>query len=214
MKNAPKIDAPESGQETTVESDEENTLENPPENEPDFSAENLSGQMSLENLSEDVAKTYDGFDPSKHATNEDGTPRMRVDGSYALKRGRKAGTSIAQASQIVAEKPAPMSAKAARAANVVTNKAAAHATVKTVVTMLGGMVGEEWNFADQDEADAMVQAVTAYYDANGQIQMSPETMLGIQLIAYAAPRVQHPNTKSKLEKAWDWTKKIMGYGGA
>jgi hypothetical protein len=37
---------------------------------------------------ETAVRQWIGFDPAIHAVNEDGTPRLRVDGSYARKRGR------------------------------------------------------------------------------------------------------------------------------
>lgn len=43
--------------------------------------------MSNNNTTADVI-----FDPAIHATDADGTPVMRKDGTFALKRGRKPGT--------------------------------------------------------------------------------------------------------------------------
>lgn len=169
--------------------------------------------MTLEEMAEPVAKAYADFDPARHAVNADGSPRLKADGTYALKRGRKAGAATAQApapAPATAEsKPAPLSVKKARDAGLVNNKAAARATVKTVVGVLGGVIGPEWDFESPEEADGMVEAVTAYYDANGQVQMSPEAVLLFQVAGYALPRFQHPNTRGKFAVAWDWVLRVI-----
>jgi len=190
----------------------ENLTKNPPE-----SQEENAGQMTLENMTVEVSEIYAGFDPEKHAVNTDGTPKKRADGQWANKRGRKPGQTAATATPAAtgAPKPttAPLSAKKARESGLVTNKAAAHATVKTVVYALGSTIGPEWDFNTPEEQQNMLNAVEAYYDAHGQLNISPEMMLTFQVFAYAAPRTQHPNTKEKLKSAWEWCKNLLKFGG-
>lgn len=195
-------------QETGAENESKNAQENHTENLPESQA-----QMTLENMTEEVSKIYEGFDPLKHAVNPDGTPKKRADGQWASKRGRKPGqTSVTPTVQAATSKPdaPPLSAKKARETGLITNEAAARQTVALVVTALGSTIGEEWNFETQEEADNMRAAVKAYYDAHGQVPISPEMMLSFQVFAYAAPRVKHPNTQSKLKTAWDWCLKLFG----
>lgn len=199
---------PETGENQT----EKTTPENSSENTPESQAENLAGQMTLENMTVEVSQIYAGFDPAKHAVNPDGTPKKRADGQFASKRGRKPGQTNAPASPApAAPVSAPLSVKKARESGLVTNKAAAHATVKMAVTALGSTIGPEWDFETPEEAQNMIDAVTAYYDANGQVQISPELMLALQVGMYAAPRVQHPNTKSKLKSAWEWARGLFNF---
>ena len=42
-----------------------------------------------------MSNTSTVFNPAIHAVDENGAPRLRKDGTYALKRGRKAGTTYA-----------------------------------------------------------------------------------------------------------------------
>ena len=49
------------------------------------------------------------FDPAIHATDNEGNPVMRKDGTFALKRGRKAGSTVtpALAASTLTPLPAP-----------------------------------------------------------------------------------------------------------
>ena len=215
-------DIPNADTENGAENVEETTHENSTENAQENQAENLT----LEGMTKEVSEIYAGFDPSKHAVNPDGTPRKKVDGSFANKRGRKPGQTAATVTPaataatvppVATGEPksttAPLSAKKAREGGLITNKQAAHATVKMVVTALGSTIGPEWDFESPEEAQHMIDAVHAYYDANGQVQISPELMLSFQVFAYAAPRSQHPNTKQKFKSAWEWCKNLLKFGG-
>ncbi len=201
--------------ENVTETDAQNVTENTTENQGESQAPADGAQMTLENMTAEVSQIYAGFDPEKHAVNADGTPKKRADGQWANKRGRKPGQTSAATSPSAPTSPAkpapvaPLSAKKAREGGVITNKQAAHATVKMAVTALGSTIGPEWDFESPEEAQNMIDAVHAYYDANGQVQISPEMMLGFQVFAYAAPRSQHPNTKEKLKSAWDWCKGLF-----
>lgn len=204
--------------ENVTENGEENTPENSTEKPVESQAPADDGQMTLETMTAEVSEIYAGFDPEKHAVNADGTPKKRADGQWANKRGRKPGQTAAATATPAATgvpKPttAPLSAKKARESGLVTNKAAAHATVKTVVYALGSTIGPEWDFNTPEEQQNMLNAVEAYYDAHGQLNISPEMMLTFQVFAYAAPRTQHPNTKEKLKSAWEWCKNLLKFGG-
>jgi len=211
-------EAPKNDAEVSAENVQENTQENHTEISVESQAPETAGQMTLDTMTAEVSEIYAGFDPQKHAVNPDGTPRKKADGSFANKRGRKPGqtAAVSPSAPTDATKPpitAPLSAKKAREGGVITNEAAARQTVALVVTALGSTLGEEWNFETPEEADNMRAAVKAYYDAHGQVQISPELMLTFQVFAYAAPRSQHPNTKAKLKNAWDWCKNLFAKVG-
>jgi hypothetical protein len=61
------------------------------------------------------------------------------------------------------------------------------------------LVGPEWDFQNQAEADGMKAAVSAYIEAKGDGQLTPEAMLLLVVAGYALPRAAHENTRSKLE---------------
>jgi hypothetical protein len=153
---------------------------------------------------EQAAKTWEGFDPKVHAVDADGNPKKKSDGSWAMKRGRKPGSSNS-AAPVTGDNP-PLSAPKARAAGTVTNKAAARAMVATGVGLMCHIVGPEWEARDQSEFDGLADSVKDYFDARGQVQMGPETMLAITLLGYAVPRTEHPNTREKFGRFFTWAK--------
>lgn len=167
-----------------------------------------------------------GFDPMIHARNPDGSPRLRVDGSYARKRGkggrksaedvsRETGDDLFSGSGVSRETddgeagPAPAQTTAAtpstpmaQAANLSSREAAA-AIVITSTTILSRLVGPEWA-ADKPEVKNLTDATKSYIDAKGGIQMSPEMSLFLAVSMYAAPRFAHENTRSKFGQVIDW----------
>lgn len=74
----------------------------------------------------------------------------------------------------------------------------ARAILCTVVGGLRELVGPEWDFADQAEADGMRIALGAYLEAKGGGEMSPEIALILMTCGYAGPRFAHENTRSKF----------------
>ena len=160
-----------------------------------------------------------GFDPAVHAVNPDGSPRLRVDGTYARKRGRggvSRETTQTQTNAGLFDNPAqetdvprgttfatPPSPEAAQV-NLSTREAAA-AIVITSTTILSRVVGAEWA-AEKPELKSLTDATKTYIDAKGGIQMSPEMGLFLAVGMYAAPRFAHENTRSKFVQALDWCK--------
>lgn len=161
-----------------------------------------------------------GFDPMIHARNQDGSPRLRVDGSYALKRGKGgrksdvpvsretgddlfpgAGTSVPRGTDADETSAAPPQAPTVAAA--LSSREAAAAIVITSTTVLSRMVGAEWA-AEKSELKSLTDATKIYIDAKGGIQMSPEMGLFLAVSMYAAPRFAHENTRSKFGQLVDW----------
>lgn len=68
--------------------------------------------------------------------------------------------------------------------------------------------GDEWKPVDKDEAMNVAFAFRDYFDARGVPQMPPEVVLLLAISAYAAPRLNHDNTRKKLQRMFqrvkDW----------
>lgn len=56
------------------------------------------------------------------------------------------------------------------------------------------------------ERDVVVNALATYMQAHEVKDIPPGLMLTIVVVAYAAPRLNHTNTKTKLYGAWLWIK--------
>ena len=206
-----------------------------------------SGSVDSENLSADVpretAETFHveqpdpvadavataveqwvGFDPSIHAVNEDGTPRLKVDGTYARKRGKggrksgDAGTDTSgeadlfgfAATSVPRETPSAQTATAPSptphqtAPNMSSQQAAAMLVI-ACTTVMGKLVGPEWH-AEKPEQKALVDATKIYLDSKGGLNVTPEMGLFIAVSMYAVPRLAHENTRSKFGLAVDWVR--------
>ena len=197
-----------------------------------------AGETDSESLSapETVAETADpvadavaqsiglnvGFDPSIHAVNPDGTPRMRVGGKgYALKRGKggRKSVSVSGAADIAGETDLfgdPVSAAPAGettsaspqtgpANTTINSREAAAMIVMTCTTVLSKVVGPEWA-AEKDEARNLTNATKIYLDSKGGLNVSPEMALFLAVTGYAVPRLAHENTQSKFSKVVQWCK--------
>lgn len=136
-----------------------------------------------------VAEAHEGFDPLVHAVNPDGTPKRKVDGSYAMKRGRKSGaapTTNNAAAQVVKTEPTINTDEAARqSCNMLINGAVL-------------LFGEQWAPRDKDEANGLKTSFKNYFDARGVPNVPPEVGLAVALLAYSLPRVTHEKTVSRF----------------
>lgn len=169
-----------------------------------------------------------GFDPMIHARNPDGSPRLRVDGSYARKRGkgnrksddtvsRETGGDLFSGAGAGADVPrgtdtnetsaappqTPTTPTTPTVAATLSSREAAAAIVITSTTILSRMVGAEWA-AEKPELKSLTDATKTYIDTKGGIQMSPEMGLFLAVSMYAAPRFAHENTRSKFGQLVDW----------
>lgn len=158
------------------------------------------------------------FDPTIHATDENGDPKKTKAGRWAKKRGRKArGEAIranpetskfspgqtAQPEQAVPQAPGPDLDAIKRAQErLETGKTMANLTVLASV-----MAGGEDFAADQKEVDQMGAAYAAYLEARGiDAAMSPEMVLAGQLSNYFLPRVFKPKVKDRFRFGFKWAK--------
>lgn len=162
----------------------------------------LFTEIDLSHETNSHGQLYAGFDPSIHAQNEDGTPRVKKDGTYALKRGRKSGVISAPSGD--ADLPTPA------------DKPAAPETVKKINyknlgqvyagLFFGGtasIIGPEWMPRDNDEKKNVENAFAAYAEHSGAQDLPPGIALVLTLGMYSAARFQHENTKSKFSKIKD-----------
>lgn len=151
-------------------------------------------------LAAHLVTAYEGFDPSLHATNPDGSPRMKKGGGFALKRGRKAGTAVpSHAQSTITADPANPSAGQAQ----ISNQEASKMLCAMVCAGLQGVMGPEWE-PSTAEAKALVDGTRAYLDATGGMDMSPATGLLFVWGGFGIPRLAMPETQSKLKKFGSW----------
>lgn len=165
---------------------------------------------------------YVGFDPTIHAVNPDGSPRMRAHGKgYALKRGKggrkspaddaaagptdlfgNASTETAPVSE-TGTAPTAQAPATAPGQTPLNSREAAAMLVMTCTTVLGKVVGPEW-IADKDEARNLTQATKVYLDSKGGLNVTPEMALFLAVTGYAVPRMAHENTQSVFKRAVRW----------
>lgn len=126
---------------------------------------------------------------------------LNRDGSIRKKPGRKPGqkygtseTTSAPSSEAPAAPKSPQEKKAVRLGCDQT----ARAVLNMVVGGMRELVGPEWDFQSQEEADGMRIAVAAYIESKGGGEMSPELALFLVTTGYAAPRFKEPNTREKF----------------
>lgn len=163
------------------------------------------GPSDILQLSQGVSQAYDGFDPAIHQS-KDGQPVMRAGGGYAMKRGRRPGTTNSgpAAPKVDATgQPVPQGPK-------ITNEMAAKMIVGQTVGLCIGIFGEEWDVDTEQEAKVLVSGVKSYLDATGGLQLSPAWGLLFVGGGYALPRVQKPETKSRLKKFASWVFGLFG----
>jgi hypothetical protein len=161
-------------------------------NEPDSIIEPnphaIEGVGDIADMVSGVSEAHDGFDPLVHAINPDGTPKRKVDGSYAMKRGRKSGAVPTPNSSPVqvAQTPTINADEAARqSCNMLINGAVL-------------LLGEQWEPRDKDEAKGLQISFKNYFEARGVPNVPPEVGLVVAVLAYSLPRVTHEKTVSRF----------------
>ncbi len=130
--------------------------------------------------------------------NRDGTPRKKPGRKPGQKNGMKAGEVASDetpaAAGAVSPPKTPQEKKAVRLASDQT----ARAVLNTTVGVMCELVGPEWDFQNQGEADGMRIALAAYIEAKGGGELSPEVAMLLVTSGYALPRFRHPNTREKI----------------
>lgn len=164
---------------------------------------------SSEELADEHATAYAGFDPEIHRSGPDGKPIYTAKGEYAKKRGRKAGNAASAlpsknaANQANANGPASLS-----------SEAAARQIVNLSLNLAVMTLGPEWAPNDKAEAEGLKNAFRDYFDARGVPAIPPEFGLVLAVGAYSLPRFNRPNTRDKLEnlglRLRHWIARIRG----
>lgn len=132
------------------------------------------------------------------------TPPLNADGTVKRKRGRPrknpdTATASTQSAPPAVTQSAPKTTvqkKATKAATI----GMAKTVLNTVQAGMCNLVGEEWAFANQEEADQLRDSLVNFIEAKGGAEMTPEMDLLFTTAAYAFPRFGHENTRSKMSK--------------
>lgn len=159
-------------------------------------------------LSSAAAQAYDGFDATIHAVDKDGTPIRTASGSWAKKRGRKAGstvTPVAQAGNSQVPTAAVVEPK-------IDNTVAAKMMAGMSVAGLCMLFGEDWDTDDKNEQKALVDSWRGYFEATGGMDASPATGLLFAYGAYAfgnapkkeTPRIASDGVKNAFKRFGTW----------
>jgi hypothetical protein len=166
-------------------------------------------------LTDDSGET---FDPSKHASDENGQPVKTASGKFRKRSGRKPGaTGNSDNTQKPKSQLGNVNANsrdnqppAVDPGTIEAARAAAHLTFQAGL-LLGG---EDFQpIIDQstglNEPLQMENAYKNYFQARGVTDFPPGVALAVTMIAYAAPRFSQPRTKTRLQKVGAWFKKTF-----
>jgi hypothetical protein len=138
----------------------------------------IAGVGSVADMVQVQSEAHDGFDPLTHA----------VDGSFALKRGRKSGAA-----------PTTNSAPAQVAQTPTIN--VDEASRQSCNMLINGAVllfGEQWAPQDKEEAKGLQISFKNYFEARGVPNVPPEIGLVVAVLAYSLPRLTHEKTVSRF----------------
>lgn len=166
-------------------------------------------QLTLAGVVQAHGESYDGFDPAIHAVNEDGTPKRKASGAYALKRGRKAGTSAASAlpPKNAAANPAVGEPGSQSEPVTINPDEAARQSANLVINASVWILGEEIGKPqDKSEAEGLKLSFKNYYEARGVPNIPPEIGLFLAIGSYIGPRMMHEKSRSKMEMIGIWFK--------
>lgn len=143
---------------------------------------------------------------------------LNKDGTVRKKPGRKPGQKTAtpapaaDGETATLSPAAPKSPQEKKAVRLGCDQTA-RAILGTAVGAMRGLVGPEWDFQSQEEADGMRIALAAFIEAKGGGEMSPELALLLVTCGYAGPRFAHENTRSKFGaffgSAWNAFKSLF-----
>jgi hypothetical protein len=173
------------------------------------------GQASLANIIASHENSHPGFDPAIHAVTEDGTPKRRADGSYALKRGRKSGQSNslppktgATATAIKTDGETVTDSGPVKIAPDEMARQSANMVVNLAVWICGEEIGVP---KDKAESDGLKMSFVNYYEARGVPNIPPELGLVIALGSYIGPRVtKSEKAKGFIERTYIWIRTKVG----
>ena len=156
--------------------------------------------VSLADIAGMHVEARPGFDPAIHATGPDGAPRKKADGSYAMKRGRKAGSASSPLppkdtnSASVKSEAAP---DVTVSAPVISSEEAARQSANLVINGAVFLCGEEIGVPkNKEEAEGLKFSFKNYYDVRGVPNLPPEIGLIVGVGLYIAPRLREAEKKT------------------
>jgi hypothetical protein len=147
----------------------------------------------------------EGFDPEIHATNPDGSPKLKAGGGFQKRRGRKPGNPAPRVQVSGESEPdAPKTAQENGASKIVvaapiSPKVIAQQYASVFFALGFGVFGDEWLPESVDERKMVESSIQTYVESEGVEPMSPGIGLVVTLGAYALKKAQRPVIKSKLE---------------
>lgn len=155
------------------------------------------------------------FNPATHVVGADGQGILTVRGTWAQKRGRKAGNTapVTNAPTVrnstlggPAASPSPQAAQILQQQAQDAQSRAAGVAAAELLFMCGQMIGgEEWQpmvnkTIGMDERTLMHGAFGDYFVASGVRDIPPGAALTFAIVAYIAPRFAMPKTQSRYAK--------------
>lgn len=175
------------------------------------------GKISLGAIVQAHEVTHPGFDPAIHAVTDDGTPKRRADGSYALKRGRKSGQANSLppkgCATAAAIKTDSETATATDSGPIrIAPDEAARQSANLVINMAVWICGEEIGKPnDKAESEGLKISFVNYYDARGVPNIPPELGLFAALGSYIVPRFrQSEKARGLIERAVIYVRQKLG----
>lgn len=169
--------------------------------------------VTLDALTSPHVFDLEGFDPAIHATNPDGSPRRKDDGTLAKKRGRRAGSSD-RAPYALPRADAPIGggvpSTGGEKTKAITPDDAAKISANMVFNLGALIFGPELAAPQSKaEADAMKVAFRDYYAASGVPDIPPSIGLALAIGLYGFGRMQHESMKPKRESWWAAIKRFF-----
>jgi hypothetical protein len=180
--------------------------------------EHAVAQAQREQQANDAAPTDKHgaqFDPAIHVIGPDGKGVLTVRGTWAQKRGRKAGSAapVTNGASVrnstlggPAAQPSPQAAQLAQQQAQQAQARAAGVAAAEMLFMIGQTIGgEEWRpMADKaigiDERATMHQAFGDYFVASGKTDIPPGAAYAMMQKVSAAPRFAMPKTQTRFQK--------------
>lgn len=160
---------------------------------------------------EAVGKDKDGnaFNPEIHATDGAGNPRLKANGAYALRRGRKSTASQSPQKPTVTKGVVIPGTVPARDAKEQESRAAGVGAANMMFVLLQAVGGSEWSprvdtNTGLDEKAMMEHAHADAFAAWGVSDIPPGWALVFAYAMFAVPRFRMPQTQTRLQKLRGW----------
>lgn len=176
-----------------------------------------AGRVSLSAIVSAHEGSHPGFDPAIHAVTEDGTPKRRADGSYAMKRGRKSGQTnslppktgaTATAIKTDSETESQIDNGPKRISPDEAARQSANLVINAAVWICGEEIGKP---KDKAESEGLKISFVNYYSERGVPNIPPEVGIFLALGSYIIPRFRESEkARGLIERAVIWVRSKVG----